>query len=46
VLAAQMQAAVTAGEQAARATFLAVEHRQLRPKAGNITIRRVGIVFR
>ena len=46
VLAAQMQAAVTAAEQAARATCLAVERRQLRPKAGNITIRRVGIVFR
>jgi hypothetical protein len=44
--AATMQAAVTAGGQAARATCLAVEHRQLRLKAGNITVRRVGSAFR
>jgi hypothetical protein len=46
VLTAQMQAAVGAEEQAARARFLAVEQKLLRPKASNIVIKRVGIAFR
>ncbi|MCE5193125.1 MAG: DUF87 domain-containing protein [Candidatus Cryosericum sp.] len=46
VLAAQMQAAVAAEEQAARAKYLAVEQKRLRPKAGNIVIKRVGVLFR
>jgi hypothetical protein len=46
VLAAQTQATVMAEEQAARAKYLAVEAKQLRPKVSNIVIKRVGIVFR
>jgi uncharacterized protein with von Willebrand factor type A (vWA) domain len=46
VLAAQMKATVTAEEQAARAKYLAVETKLLRPKASNIIVKRVGVVFR
>jgi len=46
VLTAQMQATVTAEEQAARAKYLAIEQKLLRPKASNIVIKWVGIVFR
>ncbi len=46
VLAAQMQATVTAEEQAARGKYLAVDQKLLRPKASNIVVRRVGVVFR
>jgi hypothetical protein len=46
VLAAQTQATVTAEEQAARAKYLAVEAKLLRPKVSNIVVKRVGIVFR
>ncbi len=46
VLAAQTQATVTAEEEAARAKYLAVEQKLLRPKVSNIVVKRVGIVFR
>jgi hypothetical protein len=46
VLAAQTQATVTAEEQAARAKYLAVEQKLLRPKVSNIVVKRVGVVFR
>lgn len=46
ILAAQMQATVTAEEQAAQAKYLAVESRLLRPKVSNIVVKRVGVVFR
>jgi hypothetical protein len=46
VLTAQMQAAVGAEEQAARAKYLAVDQKLLRPKVSNIVIKRVGIAFR
>lgn len=46
VLAAQMQATVVAEEQAARAKYLAVEQKVLRPKASNIIVKQLGIVFR
>jgi len=45
-LAAQTQATVTAEEQAARAKYLAVEAKLLRPKVTNIVAKRVGVVFR
>ncbi|MCX6085886.1 MAG: DUF87 domain-containing protein [Caldiserica bacterium] len=46
VLAAQMQATMTAEEQAAKAKYLAVDQKLLRPKASNIVVKRVGVVFR
>jgi hypothetical protein len=46
VLTTQMQAAVAAEEQAARAKYLAVEKKLLRPKVSNIVVKRVGIAFR
>jgi len=46
VLAARTQATVTAEEEAARAKYLAVEQKLLRPKVSNIVVKRVGIVFR
>jgi hypothetical protein len=46
VLTAQMQAAVGAEEQAARAKYLAVDQKLLRPKVSNIVIKRIGIAFR
>jgi len=46
VLATQMQATVTAEEQVAKAKYLAVESKLLRPKASNIVVKRVGVVFR
>jgi len=46
VLAAQKQAAVAAEEQVARAKYLAIERKRLRPKAGNIVVKRVGVLFR
>ena len=46
VLVAQTQVTVMAEEQAARAKYLAVEAKSLRPKVSNIVIKRVGIVFR
>ncbi|MHB8107084.1 MAG: ATP-binding protein [Candidatus Cryosericum sp.] len=46
VLAVQMQASVAAAEQAAKAKYLAVDQKLLRPKVSNIVIKRVGIVFR
>jgi len=45
VMQSQGQAAVVAEEQAARAKFLAVDQKVLRPKVGNIVIQRAGIVF-
>jgi len=45
-LAAQTQATVIAEEQAARAKYLAVEAKLLRPKMSNIVVKRVGVVFR
>ncbi|MCX6063302.1 MAG: DUF853 family protein [Caldiserica bacterium] len=46
VLAAQTQASVTEAEQAARAKYLAVDQKLLRPKVSNIVVKRVGVVFR
>ena len=46
VLDAQTQGAVTAEDQSARAKYLAVDKKLLRPKAGNIVVKRVGVVFR
>lgn len=46
VLAAQTQATVMAEEQVARAKYLAVEAKLLRPKGSNIVVKRVGVVFR
>jgi hypothetical protein len=37
---------VTAEEQAAQAKCLAVEAKLLSPKASNIVVKRVGVVFR
>jgi hypothetical protein len=45
-LVAQTQVTVMAEEQAARAKYLAVAAKSLRPKVSNIVIKRVGIVFR
>jgi len=42
----QTQATVMAEEQAARATYRAVEAKLLRPKVSNIIVKRVGVVFR
>jgi hypothetical protein len=41
-----MQATVAAEEQAARAKYLDVDQKLLRPKVSNIVIKRVGIAFR
>ena len=46
MLDAQTQGAVTAEDQSARAKYLAVDKKLLRPKAGNIVVKRVGVVFR
>jgi hypothetical protein len=46
VLVAQTQATVMAEEQAARVKYLAVEAKLLRPKASNIVVKRVGVIFR
>jgi hypothetical protein len=46
VLQTQLEAAVGTEGQAARAKYLAVEQKLLRPKASNIVVKRVGVVFR
>lgn len=46
VLQTQAQATLTAEEQAARAKYLAVDQKLLRPKVSNIVVKRVGILFR